>query len=420
MNIRRAALAAPLSIAHNAAAGLGDAVIDVPDTMATPFRARARQGCAKLPVAPFTGLTLPAGNTGKRMLIKAIDFCCGAGGLTRGLLDAGISVVAGVDNDRKLQKTYEHNNAPSRFFARDITEIDIDKFRSELKIESTDLTLYSACTPCQPFSSLNTNKSEDSKKSLLLHFGKIVAQCPPDFIIVENVPGLHNAVGHKIYQKFMDVLKEQGFLAHTELLDAKDFGIPQTRKRFILIASKHGKPRLPKATTKGRPITVRKTISKYPPITDGEESKDFLNHVARKLPAHHRRIVEAVPFDGGSRNDVHDTSLLLKCHQRYPKAHKDVFGRMAWDAPSPTLTCRCTDVYCGRFIHPDQHRGISLREAAALQTFEDNYVFFGDSLLEKARQIGNAVPVILAKGIGLSITDFVGNLGKNLGEGDVR
>lgn len=354
------------------------------------------------------------------MSIKAIDFCCGAGGLTRGLLDAGILVVAGVDNDRKLQKTYEHNNAPSRFFARDITEIDIDKFRSELEIKSTDATLYSACTPCQPFSSLNTAKSEDGKKSLLLYFANIVAQYPPDFIIVENVPGIHNAVGEKIYHRFMDILRGCGFLANSTLLDAKDFGVPQTRKRFILIASKHGKPRLPRTTTKDYPTTVRKSISKYPEIADGEKSEEFPNHTARKLPAHHKRIVEAVPFDGGSRSDVRDASILLKCHQRHPKAHKDVFGRMAWDAPSPTLTCRCTDVYCGRFIHPDQHRGISLREAAALQTFDDNYVFFGESLLEKARQIGNAVPVLLAKEIGLSAVNFLTGFRDDLGEDHVR
>ena len=115
--------------------------------------------------------------------------------------------------------------------------------------------------------------------------------------------------------------------------------------------------------------------------------------------------MEAVPANGGSRRDVADTSILLKCHQKNPKAHKDVFGRMSWNLPAPTLTCRCTDVYCGRFTHPEQDRGISLREAAALQTFDDQYEFFGNSILEQARQIGNAVPVRLAKLLGNSILE---------------
>ena len=332
--------------------------------------------------------------------IKAIDFCCGAGGLTRGLLDAGVSVVAGLDNDDRLRRTYVENNKPSRFIAADLAQVDIDALRAELGIGADDLTLYAACTPCQPFSTLNTAKGDDARKSLLLEFGKIIAQRPPDFVIVENVPGLHNAFGLDIYQEFLAGLEAEGYLAESGLLDAKDYGVPQTRKRFILVAAKGRQPRLPAATTKTGPITVRECIEKYPPLAAGERDAKFANHAARKLPPHHRRIVAAVPTDGGSRSDVADTSILLPCHQRHPKAHKDVFGRMAWDAPSPTLTCRCTDVYCGRFIHPQQDRGISLREAAALQTFDDNYEFFGGSFLEQARQIGNAVPVRLAKALG--------------------
>lgn len=338
--------------------------------------------------------------------IKAIDFFCGAGGLTRGLLDAGVSVVAGIDNDERLRKTYERNNKPSRFIANDIAEVEIDALRSELGIGKKDATLYAACTPCQPFSTLNTAKGEDDRKSLLLEFGKIIAQRPPDFIIVENVPGLHNAFGLDIYQQFMDVLEAQGFYSASGLLDAKDYGVPQTRKRFILVAARGRQPRLPLATTGNNPVTVRECLEKYPPLAAGERHSGFANHAARALLPHHQRIVAAVPADGGSRNEVADASILLPCHQRNPKAHKDVFGRMAWDAPSPTLTCRCTDVYCGRFIHPEQHRGISPREAAALQTFDDSYEFFGGSVSEQARQIGNAVPVLLAKALGAIALEF--------------
>lgn len=335
-------------------------------------------------------------------MIKAIDFFCGAGGLTRGLLDAGISVVAGVDSNQRLQRTYEHNNQPSRFVARDITEINIAALREELGIRATDTTLYAACTPCQPFSTLNTAKGADTRKSLLLDFAAIIAASPPDFVIVENVPGLNNAIGHGIYEAFVSALHQHAFLEDSGMLDAKHFGVPQTRKRFILVASRRGRPELPTPSTVDRPATVRQWIDKYPAIAAGGGSIQYANHVARPLSRHHQRIVEAVPPDGGSRSDVVDTSILLSCHQRNPRAHKDVFGRMAWQHPSPTLTCRCTDVYCGRFVHPDQHRGISLREAAALQTFPDEYEFFGESFLEKSRQIGNAVPVRLAEELGAS------------------
>ena len=341
-------------------------------------------------------------------MIKAIDFFCGAGGLTRGLLDAGIEVLAGVDNDERLQETYTHNNKPSRFINEDIDAIDIHELRKELKIQDEDITLYAACTPCQPFSTLSRqNWEDDDRKILLLTFAKIVKECPPDFILVENVPGLNNGSGKEIYNEFLEILEDCDFSEPAaDLLDAKHFGVPQTRKRFILLASKEDSISLPTPITDpSQFVTVKKCIGEYPEIADGEESEDCLNHRARELQSHHKRIVEAVPKDGGSRRDITDTSILLKCHQDRPDAHKDVFGRMAWDKPAPTLTSRCSDVYSGRFIHPEQNRGISLREAAALQTFRDDYEFFGTSITAIARQIGNAVPVKLAEQLGKSIID---------------
>ena len=338
--------------------------------------------------------------------IKAIDFFCGAGGLTRGLLNAEIEVLAGVDNDESLQETYTHNNKPSRFINKDIDAIDIHELRKELKIQNEDTTLYAACTPCQPFSTLSRAKDTDDRKELLLTFAEIVEKYPPDFILVENVPGLSNDYGKEIYDEFLEILVKCGFSdPAADLLDAKHFGVPQTRKRFILLASKQGSISLPiPQTDPEKFVTVRKCIENYPDV-DGKKAQDYPNHVARELMPHHKRIVEAVPKNGGSRQEVADTSILLKCHQEKPNAHRDVFGRMAWDKPAPTLTSRCTDVYSGRFTHPKHNRGISLREAAALQTFEDDYKFFGTSISAVARQIGNAVPVKLAEQLGKSIID---------------
>lgn len=336
-------------------------------------------------------------------MIKAIDFFCGAGGLTRGLLNAGIHVLAGIDSDERLRETYEHNNTPSRFVCSDIRKLKILDLHRELNIVQDDILVYAACTPCQPFSTLNQMKGRDDRKDLLLSFAKIVQEAPPDFIVVENVPGLNTAYGKDIYEKFMDVLLECKFIHSTaDFLDAQNFGVPQVRKRFILLASRHGEIHFPVRSTE-KPPSIDSYISKYPPIKDGEKSDTFYNHEARRLPPHHKTIVQAVPRDGGSRKDVADTSILLKCHRDNPNVHKDVFGRMTWSKPAPTLTCRCTDVYCGRFTHPSQDRGLSLREAAALQTFDDDYKFFG-TFFHIAKQIGNAVPVKLAQQLGESIT----------------
>ena len=336
-----------------------------------------------------------------RPIIKCIDFFCGAGGLTRGLLDAGIEVLAGVDNDDRLKSTYEKNNAPSGFVDEDIATLDIKKLRRRFGIRKSDLVLYAACTPCQPFSSLNQRRGADERKDLLRSFGRIVAEAPPDLLLVENVPGLGNAYGRDLYHEFLRVLRDCGFLYDARKLDAQDYGVPQVRKRFLLVGSRRGRISLPKGAD-GSPRTVRDAIGRL--AAPGSDDAPP-NHVFREPKPHHLAIIRAVPHDGGSRRDVPDTSLLLKCHQRNPNVHKDVFGRMAWDAPAPTMTCRCTDVYCGRFTHPEQDRGLTLREAAALQTFRDDYEFDG-TFFHVAAQIGNAVPVRLAQRLGETFVEI--------------
>lgn len=343
---------------------------------------------------------LPTRPKGALRIVKAVDFFCGAGGLTRGLLDAGIEVLAGVDVDERLRRTYEENNEPSRFVCQDIRDVDVHALRADLGIEGDDVVLYAACTPCQPFSTLNQRKGADDRKNLLLAFAELVRAAPCDFALIENVPGLNTAYGRDVYERFVAVLDEVG-LTHREaqFLDAADYGVPQVRKRFVMLASRHGPISLPRPNPGPRP-TVRSVIEGYPRLAHGQEISNPPNHVARTLHPRHMQIVQAIPKDGGSRKEIADTSILLKCHQERPTVHKDVFGRMAWDQPAPTLTARCTDVYCGRFVHPEQDRGISLREAAALQSFSDEYRFHGESLFFLAAQVGNAVPVKLGRRLG--------------------
>lgn len=339
-----------------------------------------------------------------RRRLVAIDFFCGAGGLSEGLRQAGVKVLAGVDNDPILKATYETNHGAGSFLTEDINELDIAELRDRLGVRPSDIMLYAACTPCQPFSTLNQRRGVDDRKFLLLQFGKIVKQCPPDYVLVENVPGLKNAYGTDVHPRFLKDLELAG-LPHWDgaMMDAADHGVPQTRKRYLLLASRHGEISLPKP--RGQRRSVRDAIGEMPvPVEIGPPA--LPNHRFRALQPHHERIVLAVPGDGGSRSDVADTSVLLKCHQDQPNVHKDVFGRMAWDQPSPTLTCRCTDVYCGRFVHPEQHRGLTVREAAALQTFPADYIFEG-SLFNAAKQVGNAVPVELARRLGIQIKKHV-------------
>ncbi len=338
-------------------------------------------------------------------MIKAIDFFCGAGGLTRGLLDSGIKVLAGVDIDKRLKDTYENNNKPSKFYPVGIDKIDILKLREDLGITEQDKVLYAACTPCQPFSHLNKQKDKGKKRELLLSFGEIVKKYPPDFILIENVPGLKNAYGKEIYEEFLETIESVGFIAdyrYSEFLDANDFDVPQVRKRFILLASKHGELILPEKS--GVKPTVKSVLKKYPAIKNGEKSEKFPNHEAKNLPLNHIRIIESVPQDGGNRADIEDQSILLVCHRNKPKTYKDVFSRMAWDKPSPTMTARCTEVANGRFAHPTQNRAISFREAAALQSFGDDYVFYGSNF-HIAQQIGNAVPPKFAQKLGEAIVN---------------
>lgn len=343
--------------------------------------------------------------------VKAIDFFCGAGGLTRGLLDAGMEVVAGVDSDKRLKKTYEANNVPSEFVAEDIFDSDVRSLRRRFGIKKSDVVLYAACTPCQPFSTLNQRRGgwkEDSRRSLLLRFGEIVRESPPDFILVENVPGLGNAYGREIYARFLELITDAGFV-HPPAggrLDASQYGVPQVRKRFILIAARKREMALPSPDGIAS-RTVRDAIGHLPEAEEGREV--LANHVYRTPKPHHVSILQAVPPDGGSRSDVADESVLLECHKKAPTVHRDVFGRMKWDAPAPTLTCRCTDVYCGRFAHPERDRGLTLREAAALQTFGDDYVFYG-SFFHIAAQIGNAVPVAFARRLGEEVVAVAGGI----------
>ncbi len=335
------------------------------------------------------------------MSLYAIDFFCGAGGLTRGLLDAGINVIAGLDNSILCKETYEANNSPSRFIQCDIRDFPNDLLSNLLDDVRNDDLLFAACAPCQPFARLNkTGRNEDAK--LLSSFAYYIEQFMPNYVFIENVDGLKKVKGNSTYKRFLSKLNRLGYTFIELVVNAKDYGVPQSRRRLIILASR-GKEPIPPIKTHGKGlipyVTVKDVISAYPKINAGDENGTIPNHKALRLEALNLRRIKATPHDGGGWRDW-PKEIWLNCHKKDQTGHTDVYGRMNWDQPSPTLTCKCCSISNGRYGHPEQDRAISFREAAKLQSFPDHYIFYASSNKELGKQIGNAVPVQLAKAIG--------------------
>lgn len=337
---------------------------------------------------------------GDNVTMNAIDFFCGGGGMTKGLIDAGINVVWGLDSNPLCRETYEHNNHIP-YLERDITEVTAEQLTEEFPIlRDNDELLMVGCAPCQPFSVLNPNDpTEHRSVNLLNEFGRIAKVIHPAHILIENVPGLKGR-GESVLRSFLDMLEEEGYEYDFSVVNAKNYGVPQNRRRFILIASRKFRPVVPEPTH-GEGLlpyrTVFDTISEYPELNAGETHATIPNHrVAGLSPLNIQRLL-ATPADGGSRTEW-PQELWLNCHENFG-GHTDVYGRMSWNNVAPTLTVKCFSISNGRFAHPEQNRAISLREAAALQTFPDDYVFYGN-LQEIGKQIGNAVPVLLSKKMG--------------------
>ena len=236
-------------------------------------------------------------------------------------------------------------------------------------------------------------------------FARLVKEVRPAVIVMENVKGLARVRGNSTYSRFLKTLRKCNYAIREGVLNAKDYGVAQDRKRLVLIASRDFEPSMPAPTHgPGSHRTVREVIEHYPPINAGEEDRSVRNHVAPSLSELNLKRIRATRHDGGGWHDwrVEHPELLLQCHIRIPNGYSNVYGRMQWDAPANTLTTRCTTYSSGRFGHPVQDRSISLREAAALQSFPDWYEFHGINS-HIARQIGNAVPVKLAEAIGRHI-----------------
>lgn len=342
--------------------------------------------------------------------MKAIDFFCGSGGLTRGLLDAGIDVVAGFDKDGNCRSTYERNNPSAIFFEMDIKEIRLEDLVLKSGLRDFDDVLFAGCAPCQPFSKQRKSNGKRHDATLLNEFGRLVEKANPGYILIENVPGIAKVCGFSTFHRFLGVLEKNGYSYSYDIVDAKGYGVPQNRRRLLLIASRHFRVSLPepKFGNSDRPFrTVRQAISHFPALQAGETHPDVFNHTAASVSALNLERLKNTPVDGGDRRSWPEL-LVLPCHCGNYEGHTDVYGRMFWDRPAPTLTGRCNSISNGRYGHPEDNRAISLREAAALQSFPDRYAFFGTNR-HIALQIGNAVPVRLAEHLGKHLLQLCEN-----------
>lgn len=339
----------------------------------------------------------------KLEMIKAVDLFCGAGGLTHGLSLAGIDVVAGYDIEAKCRYAYEANNS-AKFVQKDVADVSVSEIAALL--EGASITMLAGCAPCQPFSRYLSGKdtSTDKKWPLLYEFSRLIRGVTPDIVTMENVP---DVVRHSVYDDFVSELEEQGYTVWASKVFCPDYGMPQMRKRHVLIASQCGAIELmPPTHNKSNYVTVRDAIEHLPDIEAGEMYALDPLHKSPNLSALNlQRIRHST--EGGSWKDWPE-ELRANCHRKDSgKNYTGVYARMSWDNPSPTMTTQCYGYGNGRFGHPTQDRAISLREAAIFQTFPQDYQFVqhGEDFkfIDLGRMIGNAVPVRLGEVIGSSI-----------------
>jgi DNA (cytosine-5)-methyltransferase 1 len=337
--------------------------------------------------------------------IAAVDLFCGVGGLTRGLSNAGIDVRLGVDLDPACRFPIEENNN-TKFQQADVSSFKASEILSEFG--DSAITLLAGCAPCQPFSTYSQSgggKKRHKDWGLLNAFSSLVLEVKPTLVTMENVPPLEK---QEIFGDFVRELKSSNYHVAYRVVDGGEIGLPQRRKRLVLVASQLGAIELPK---QNMPIvTVRDVIADLPAIEAGKSALNDRLHVSASLSdLNLERIRHSKP--GGTWRDW-PKELVAACHNRSTgNTYPSVYGRMQWDEPAPTMTTQCYGFGNGRFGHPEQDRAISLREAAIIQSFPKDYAFLPKdrpiNFNVLGRLIGNAVPVRLGEYIGEVLTRHI-------------
>ncbi len=341
--------------------------------------------------------------------VSCIDLFCGAGGLTHGFVLEGLPVVAGIDMDPACRFPYEANNN-ARFVEQDISKISVTEL--EALFGDAALKILAGCAPCQPFSTYAQRyelDGKDGKWGLLYHFARLAEGANPDVITMENVQTVEK---HAVFHDFVDTLRRLGYKVWFDVVDSSHYGVPQTRRRMVLLASKHGDIKMLEPTHV-KPKSVRQAIGRLRPLCAGEAApKDKLHVTATLSDKNLQRIKVSKP--GGTWRDWPE-HLVADCHRTESgRTYSGVYARMEWDKPAPTMTTQCYGFGNGRFGHPEQDRAISLREAAILQSFPLDYAFVPEdgevSFKVLGRLIGNAVPVDLGRAIARSINTHIASV----------
>ena len=331
---------------------------------------------------------------------KAIDLFSGAGGATQGLRDAGFDVIGAVEFDRDAAASYRLNHPNAKVWELDIRGLAATKMRESLGLKVGELALLKACPPCQGFSTLAEGRvvGDDARNELVLDSVRFVRASKPRGVLLENVPGLGR---DKRLALLLDALRKLGYSAQSYIVNAADFGVPQSRRRLIVVALRGLRSKLPESLTPSDPevpVSVREAFEQL----HAHKLEDDHLSMHRAISDKVRRRIEAIPV-GGNRHSL-PPELQLACHIKLgtKSGAMGSYARLKADMPSATMTTRCTTPACGPFIHPTEDRPITLREAATLQTFPPTYQFVGGHTSIE-RQIGNAVPVQMATRIASSL-----------------
>lgn len=340
------------------------------------------------------------------MKTSAIDLFCGIGGLSYGLKKAGISVDAGIDLDETCQYAYE-KNVKADFLAKDISKVKGKEIKKSYWSKKDDIKILVGCAPCQPFST-HANKIKTDKRTkkwrLISEFQRLIEETNPNIVTMENVPNLAN---QKIFKDFVEFLEQKKYFVSYSNVYCPDYGIPQKRRRLVLLASKYGEINLiPKTHSEENYVTLKQAIGHLPPVEAGEICKTDPLHLTTKLSAINLKRMKASK-PNGTWLDWKD-ELKLACHMKDTgSSYKSVYGRMSWNEPSSTITTQFYNFGTGRFGHPEQNRALTIREAAILQTFPKSYKLYKSKkevfIKRLGIHIGNAVPVELGVVIGKSI-----------------
>lgn len=327
--------------------------------------------------------------------LTAIDLFSGCGGLTLGLKQAGFKVVGAVEIDPLATETYSKNHPEVRVWQEDIRKIEGQDMIHILGLKKGQLDLLAGCPPCQGFSSIRTHNGKkrprDDRNNLIFDYLRLIKEFLPKAVMMENVPALAKNGRMKIFKKELEMLGYD--LNGTPLiLNTADYGVPQRRRRMILVCSRVGRIELPER--EAMKITVREAIGN---LLHPGESNDPLHDILEKRSPRIIEMIKLIPKNGGSRMDL-PKEFRLPCHQKLPEGFRDVYGRMAWEDVAPTITGGCVSPSKGRFLHPSQNRSITLREAALLQSFPKNYYFsLNRGKQGAALMIGNALPPVFIK-----------------------